>query len=169
MFERYSRVKFLKSSPETFIVWNVRDGVAELLSQNNSDMFESLEKPFSIKRMNLSNLSLERNCYPCEDLRIACEMVIHARTWHDHFIARRDVFSIFKRLKKKDAELGDWFWKRGYIIGNEISLNVAEFFRKSSFISVEEIRKYKITKEELIYAVNGVTSAKNYYKELCME
>lgn len=167
MFERYSRVKFLKSSPETFIVWDVRGDVAELLSQNNSDMFEALElldDPFFVRKMNLSSLSLERNCYPYEDLRIACEMMIHARTWHDHIIARRDVFRLFHQAKENHDCLGEWFWDRRYVIGDEISLPLTEFFTRIGFLSREEAEAYDMTIEELIYVINAMTSARDYYR-----
>ena len=169
MINRFARVTYIGSN---YILWDIKGNICRLIPQITSEMFDSLLLPLRIKEAEVKDIRYVRYPGDSECLRIACEMLIHSKSYHDHIIARRETFRLMEMMKKEGQSFGEWFWERGYIIGDTLSLNVAEFFKDCEYISREEAVKYDFTTEELIYLVNGVTNARNFYRdkmnELCL-
>ena len=169
MINRFARVTYIGCN---YILWDIKGSICKLIPQMTSEMFDSLLLPLRIVEADVKNIRYVRYPGDSECLRIACEMLIHSKSYHNHIIARREAFRLMEKMKREGQLFGEWFWKRGYIIGDTLSLNVAEFFKDCEYISREEVEGYDFTIEELIYIVNGVTGARNYYRdkvnELCL-
>lgn len=162
MINRFAKVTYLGGN---YILWDIKDNICKLIPQITSEMFDSLLLPLRIWEAKVKDIRYIGYPGDNECLRIACEMLVHSENYHDHIIARREVFRLMEKMKKEGQSFGEWFWKRGYITGDILSLNVAEFFKDCEYISREEAERYDFTTEELIYIVNGVTSARNYYRD----
>lgn len=169
MINRFAKITHIGSN---YILWDIKGSICKLIPQITNEMFDSLLLPLRIKEAEVKDIRYVRYPDDNECLRIACEMLIHSKNYHDHIIARREVFRLMGKMKKEGQSFGEWFWERGYIIGDALSLNVAEFFKNCGYISKEEVEEYNFTIEELIYIVNGVTGERDYYRdkinELCL-
>lgn len=164
---RYSYVKSVLSYRK-FIVWrtNLQEKATFVIPVDPdcdfSDMEISLEKiSTSYSVSYLGTLDIQ------ESLMIACRMLNVAEIWGDHIMARRDVNRLSMEMCNKDIRFDEMFFRKGYVIGDMVSINVQPFFEKTSYLSKDEAEIFHFTNEELIYCINGMASARDYYKDKC--
>lgn len=163
---RYSVVKSVLFDGK-YIVWrsNFAKKISYVIPINSyseiDNMKISLQEWTSFPVEHLRNLDIQ------ECLMIACRMLNAAELWGDHILARRDVNRLSMEMRNKDIHFDEMFFRKGYVVGDMISVNVQPFFEKISYISRDEVEMFSFTLEELIYCINGMTSARDYYKDKC--
>lgn len=164
--DRYSVVKSILSN-ERFIVWRTdyKGNLAYVIPIDPDS--ELADMKISLKRWSDCSVEYIRDLDIQESLMIACKMLNAAEFWGDHILARRDVNRLSMEMRNKDTHFDEMFFRKGYVIGDMISVNVQPFFEKISYISRDGVEMFSFTLEELIYCINGMTSARDYYKDKC--
>lgn len=166
VMDRYSVVKSVLSDKK-YIVWrsNFAKKISHVIPIDSyskiDDMKISLQEWTSCSVKYLRNLDIQ------ESLMIACKMLNAAEIWGDHILAKRDIDRLSMEMRNKDIHFNEMFFRKGYVIGDMVSINVQPFFEKISYISRDEVEMFDFTPEELIYCINGMTSVKDYYKDKC--
>lgn len=164
VMDRYSVVKSILSN-ERFIVWRTdykKDAAYVIPTDSDfANMKISLERWSNCSAEYIGDLDIQ------ESLMIACRMLNAAELWGDHILARRDVNRLSMEMRNKDIHFDEMFFRKGYVAGDMVSVNVQPFFEKISYISRDEVEMFGFTFEELIYCINGMTSARDYYKDKC--
>ena len=161
---RYSAVKSVLSD-ERFIIWRTDlDRRVSFVIPVNPDL-EFADMEISLQKWTSCSVQYLRALDIQESLIIACRMMVAAETWGDHILARRDCFRLSTEIRNKGIHFDERFFRKGYVMGDMISVNVQPFFEKISYISRDEVEIFSFTPEELIYCINGMTSARDYYKD----
>ena len=164
VMDRYSVVKSILSN-ERFIVWRTdykKNAAHVILIDPDSEL---ADMKISLKRWTDYQAEYVRDLDVQECLMIACRMLNAAELWGDHILARRDVNRLSMEMRNKDIHFDEMFFRKGYVVGDMVSINVQPFFEKISYISRDEVEIFSFTPEELIYCINGMTSARDYYKD----
>lgn len=166
VMDRYSVVKSIFSY-ERFIVWRTdyKKNMAYVIPVDSDS--ELADMKISLKRLSDCSVEYIRDLDIQEKLMIACRMLNAAEIWGDHILAGRDVNRLSMEIRNKDIYFDEMFFKKGYVIGDMISVNVQPFFEKMPYISRDEVEIFNFTPEELIYCINRMTSVRDYYKDKC--
>lgn len=165
VMDRYSVVKSVLSD-EKCIVWrtNFHKRSAYVIPIESGKDFANMKISLE-KRGPDCYIEYVRDLDIQESLMIACRMLNAAEIWGDHILARRDVNRLSMEMRNKDIHFDEMFFRKGYVVGDMVSINVQPFFEKISYISRDEVEIFSFTPEELIYCINGMTSARDYYKD----
>lgn len=166
VMDRYSVVKSILSN-ERFIVWRTdyKRNAAHVIPMDPDSEFADMK--ISLKRWTNCQAEYVRDLDIQESLMLACNMLNVAEIWGDHILARRDCFRLSMEMRNKDIHFDEMFFRKGYVVGDMISVNVQPFFEKISYLSKDEAEIFHFTNEELIYCINGMISARDYYKDKC--
>lgn len=166
VMNKYSVMKSILSN-ERFIIWRTdykRKIVYVIPMDPDSEL---ADMKISLKRWSDCYVEYIRDLDIQESLMVACRMLNAAELWGDHILARREVNRLSMEMRNKGIYFDEMFFRKGYVVGDMISVNVQPFFEKISYISRDEVEMFSFTIEELIYCINGMTSAKDCYKDKC--